>query len=68
MRLYPGKAGFLLFRASPELYEGMLARGVLLRDCSSFAGLEKGHYRICVGRHADNLELIRRWKQWQGQS
>ncbi len=64
----PGEGNFILFRAEPELGTELLERGILLRDCSSFAGLRKGDYRICVGRHEDNLTLLERWRQWQNPS
>lgn len=67
-KLYPGAGNFIFFRAESALGPGLLARGILLRDCSSFAGLRKGDYRICVGRHEDNLVLLERWREWQNPS
>ena len=67
-KLYPGAGNFIFFRAESALGPGLLARGILLRDCSSFAGLRKGDYRICVGRHEDNLVLLERWRAWQNPS
>ncbi len=67
-RVYPGSGNFILFRASPTLEPGLLERGILIRDCSSFVGLRKGDYRICVGRHEDNMTLLERWRQWQNPS
>ncbi len=67
-KLYPGAGNFIFFRAAPALGPGLLAQGILLRDCSSFAGLRKGDYRICVGRHEDNLVLLERWRAWQNPS
>ncbi len=67
-KLYPGAGNFIFFRAESALGPGLLAQGILLRDCSSFAGLRKGDYRICVGRHEDNLVLLERWRAWQNPS
>lgn len=67
-KVYPGAGNFIFFRANPALGPELLARGIMLRDCSSFVGLRKGDYRICVGIHEDNLVLLERWREWQNPS
>ena len=43
MRVVPGEANFLLFRCTDYgLAEKLRERGILIRDCANFAGLEKG--------------------------
>ncbi|MCW4005114.1 MAG: histidinol-phosphate transaminase [Candidatus Bathyarchaeota archaeon] len=41
-----------------ELKLRMLSHGVLIRDCSSFAGLDEYYIRIAVKTHSENLKLI----------
>ena len=52
VRQWPSQANFVLFRPSgpsgAEVWQGLLARGVLVRDCSSWPGLE-GCLRVTVG-------------------
>ena len=54
----PSDANFILFRGSGDLYEKLLEKGILIRDCSDFEGLDKGWYRIAVKDHAANINLI----------
>lgn len=56
-RVYPGSANFLLFRGREGLKEELLARKILIRDCSNFRGLTKGYYRICVRTQEENERL-----------
>lgn len=53
-----GDANFLLLSGVPSLYERLLERGILVRDCANFRGLEKGDVRIAVRTHAENAALI----------
>lgn len=62
------RADYILFKttggALPEadLYEELLKKRILIRDCSDYRGLSKGWYRIAVRTHEDNLELIKEIK------
>ena len=47
---------------SVDLKALLLDRGVLIRACGNYEGLDARYYRICVRTHAENLELIRRWR------
>ena len=58
-------ANFILFRAeqeAPDLKALLLEKGVLIRACGNYEGLNERYYRICVRTHEENLELIRRWR------
>ena len=58
-------ANFILFRTeegAPNLKALLLERGVLIRACGNYEGLDARYYRICVRTHAENLELIQRWR------
>lgn len=58
-------ANFILFRSeqtAPDLKELLLEKGVLIRACGNYEGLDERYYRICVRTHEENLELIQRWR------
>lgn len=60
VRVFPSAANFVVvYRAAGDLYERLLSRGILIRDCSDYRGLGKGYYRIAVRRHEENEILIR---------
>lgn len=58
---WPSDASFVLFRplARPavEVWQGLLDRGVLVRDCSTWEGLE-GCLRVTVGTHEENGRFL----------
>jgi len=58
MTVYDGAANFLLFRAVPELWNLCMDEGVMLRDCSNFAGLGAGWYRTAVRSRQENTQLV----------
>lgn len=45
-----------------DLKELLLEKGVLIRACGNYEGLDGRYYRICVRTHEENLELIQRWR------
>lgn len=56
----PGEANFLLFQsADTELAEKLRQHGVLIRDCSNFAGLKTGWYRTAIRTTAENDALLK---------
>ena len=58
-------ANFILFRTeegAPDLKALLLDRGVLIRACGNYEGLDARYYRICVRTHEENLELLQRWR------
>ena len=54
----PSQANYLLLKSERELFGPLLERGVLIRDCSNYAGLGPGWYRIAVKTHDENQRLI----------
>ena len=48
---------FLLLKGS-NLYEELLKKHILIRDCSTFEGLSSGYYRIAVSDHVSNERLL----------
>lgn len=61
--VYHGNANFILFYSEQELYDKLLKKGILIRDCSDYEGLCKGYYRIAVKRHEENLQLLNAIKE-----
>jgi histidinol-phosphate aminotransferase len=57
VRQWPSGANFILFRptarSGAEVWQGLLERSVLVRDCSSWEGLE-GCLRVTVGTPGEN--------------
>ena len=65
IRLFPTEVNFLLIKIErPDLNAGTLRRclgkkGLLIRDASSFDGLDNRFFRIAVRTHEDNERLLR---------
>lgn len=59
IRVFPSQANFLLLQTSLPLYQELLKRKILIRDCESFRGLGRGYYRIAVRTGEENRALIK---------
>ncbi|MDF2869595.1 MAG: L-threonine O-3-phosphate decarboxylase [Anaerocolumna sp.] len=57
-KVYPSKGNFLLFRGKEGLYEELLMRGILIRECKNYRQLGAGYYRIAVKLREDNDQLL----------
>lgn len=57
--VFPSKANYILLYSQEPLYERLLEKGILIRDCSNFRGLHQGFYRIAVRRREENETLLR---------
>lgn len=58
-RVFSGKANFLLVYSELPLYDWLLEKGILIRDCENFRGLSKGFYRIAVKERKENEFLLK---------
>lgn len=57
--VFPSDANFLLFRcARAGLCEALAREGIMVRDCSDFAGLSPGYYRVGVRTEAEDDLLL----------
>lgn len=56
--VFPSMANFILFYSEEPLYEKMLEKGILIRDCRNFRGLEQGFYRTAVRNRRENEILL----------
>jgi threonine-phosphate decarboxylase len=59
IEVFPGEASFLLLRCDVPLFEPLLRRGVLIRACANFAGLDASFYRVGVRTRPENAALLR---------
>ncbi len=58
MQVFPGEADFLLIYCGLPLYDRLLEKGILIRDCQNFRGLSKGFYRLAVKSREENEMLL----------
>ncbi|MEC4685210.1 MAG: threonine-phosphate decarboxylase CobD [Nitrospirota bacterium] len=65
IHFYPSPVNFYLLKhhRSEEIVLALRRKGILVRDCSNFRGLEKGFFRIAVKTHRDNALLIKELKR-----
>lgn len=63
IKVYPGAANYLLIRSEQRLYEELLKKGILIRDCRNFKGLQEGYYRIAVKTRQENEQLVEAVKE-----
>ncbi|MBQ2801354.1 MAG: aminotransferase class I/II-fold pyridoxal phosphate-dependent enzyme [Lachnospiraceae bacterium] len=59
IRVFQSEANFLLIYSQQPLYEKLLEKGILIRDCRNFRGLSKGFYRIAVKSRKENEFLLK---------
>lgn len=57
--VFPGSANFILIHSEIPLYQMLLEKKILIRDCENFRGLEKGFYRIAVKTRKENEILLK---------
>ena len=58
IKVFPPDANFLLVKSSVNLYEMLLKKQILIRNCNNFIGLADGFYRIAVRSQEENSVLI----------
>ena len=58
LRTVPGEANFLLFQSPVPLDEPLRERGLLLRSCGGFHGLDGSWYRAALRREEENDRLL----------
>lgn len=54
IKVFPSDANFLLVKSKTDLYKKLLARRVLIRQCSNFEGLSDRFYRIAIRSAEEN--------------
>ncbi len=63
LMVLPSDANFLLFICEKPLYEPLLKKGILIRSCASFRGLDGAYCRIGLKTRAENTRLIEAIKE-----
>lgn len=58
LMVYPSKANFLLFRCEPAIDVQLAKKGIIIRNCAGYTGLDSTYYRIAVRSHEDNERLV----------
>lgn len=64
LRVYPATANFLLCQIrgqrmkAADLKERLLDAGILIRDASSFCGLDESYFRVAIKGREDNEKLV----------
>ncbi|WP_224983538.1 threonine-phosphate decarboxylase CobD [Geomonas agri] len=65
LQVFPGRANYLLVRilrqgvSARQLREALLAKGILIRDCGNFQGLDVSFFRVAVRLKEENDLLVR---------
>jgi len=68
-KVYPPDANFFFIDirksglTATELKNKLLRQGILIRDCTSFHGLDPYYIRVAVKTHAENVRLIEALRQ-----
>jgi threonine-phosphate decarboxylase len=57
-KTFDSDANFLLFRSGVSLLEKLIDKGILIRNCGNFHGLDEHYYRICVKQREQNERLV----------
>lgn len=63
-KTYPAYANFILIRilkenlTSYDVFEAAVKQGMMIRDCSSFKGLDGEYIRFCIMNPEDNKRLL----------
>ena len=58
-QIFPSMANFIMIYSEESLYEKLLDKGILIRDCSNFRGLRKGFYRIAIKSRKEDEILLK---------
>ena len=59
IKAFDSEANYILIHSEVPLYDRLLDKKILIRDCSNFAGLERGYYRIAVRTREENDKLVK---------
>jgi threonine-phosphate decarboxylase len=58
--VFDSDVNFLLFKidSAIALYDALVEKGILIRSCENFHGLDRRYYRIGIKKHEDNETLL----------
>jgi threonine-phosphate decarboxylase len=69
LQVFPSETNFLLVKilykktTSTALRESLAKEGILIRDCSTFVGLDDSYFRVTVRSSEENLKLVKALKE-----
>jgi threonine-phosphate decarboxylase len=69
LQVFPSETNFLLVKilnkktTSTALRESLAKEGILIRDCSTFVGLDDSYFRVSVRSSSENLKLVKALKE-----
>jgi threonine-phosphate decarboxylase len=69
LHVFPSETNFLLVKifnkkiTSTVLKEEMAKEGILIRDCSTFVGLDDSYFRVTIRSFEENLKFIKALKE-----
>ena len=63
MNVVPSQANYILFQSPVPLYEPLLERGIIIRRCENFRGLDGTWFRVAVRTAEENEKLIAAMKE-----
>ena len=58
LRVIPGEANYLLFQCATPLLEPLRTRGILLRSCGNYLGLDDTWYRTAIRTEEENRRFL----------
>jgi len=61
--VFPSDANYLLMRCEQPLYAPLLERGILIRSCENFKGLDASYFRAGIKTRMENTCLIQAVKE-----
>lgn len=64
IKVYAGEANYLFLKTDVPIYEMLLKKRILIRDCQNFRGLGKGFYRVAVKKREENKKLLQAMKEF----
>ena len=63
IKAFDSRTNFILFKTGKEIYAPLLEKGLLIRKCGNFRGLDNSFYRIAVRLPEENNELLSALKE-----
>lgn len=58
IKVFPSDANFLLLKTEIPLYDALFDRGIVIRRCGNFGGLDDKFYRIAVRTEKENARFL----------
>ncbi|WFR56091.1 histidinol-phosphate transaminase [Anaerocolumna sp. AGMB13025] len=59
LKVFKPAANYLFFKCRESLYDWLLGKGILIRQCDNYHGLTPEYFRIAVKKHKENEILIK---------